>query len=83
MWDADTDGTNDNIGELNISITKKIAIRPSLDSFRVFLDRDIMTSPNFISLLCLMGSCFSNPFGVDGFNQVNYFASSQLGFGAY
>ena len=71
MWDADTDGTNDNIGELNISITKKIAIRPPLDSFRAFLDRDIMTSPNFISLLCLMGRCFYNPYGVDGLNECN------------
>ena len=71
MWDDDTDGPSDNIGELNISITKKIAIRPSLDSFRAFLDRDIMASPNFISLLCLMGRCFSNPYGVDGFNPPN------------
>ena len=55
MCDADTDGTNESIGELNISITKKIAIRPSLDSFRAFLDGDIMATPNFISLLCLMG----------------------------
>ena len=71
MCDADTDGTNDSIGELNISITKKIAIRPSLDSFRAFLDRDIMATPNFISLLCLMGPCFCNPYGVDGQNQRN------------
>ena len=71
MREADTDGTNDSIVELNISITKKIATRPSFDSDWAFLDRDIMATPNFISLLCLMGPCFSNPYGVDDQNQRN------------
>ena len=64
MCDAEAVGTNESIGELSIRSTKKIAIRPSLVSFRAFFDRDIMASPNFISLLCLMGGCLSNPYGV-------------------
>ena len=64
MCDAEAVGTNESIGELSIRSTKKIAIRPSLVSFGAFFDRDIMASPNFISLLCLMGGCLSNPYGV-------------------
>lgn len=83
ICDAEVDGTSDNIGELSINNTKKIAIRPPLVWFRAFFDGGIMTSRNFASLLCLRPLCIQQLRRSWRKIQRNQLASSQLGLGAY